>query len=101
MAAARTGDKVAAAELMPLLYGELRQLGNAMMRRQPPGHTLQATALVHEAYAKVAGTTDQGWDGRVTGSAKKVNPGVYVWLVKLRFVDGMVRTFVGDLTVID
>ena len=64
IAAARTGDKVAAAELMPLLYGELRQLGRAMMRHQPPGHTLQATALVHEAYAKVAGSIDPGWDGR-------------------------------------
>ena len=64
IAAARTGDKVAAAELMPLLYRELRQLGQAMLRHQPPGHTLQATALVHEAYAKVVGTVDQGWDGR-------------------------------------
>ena len=64
IAAARTGDKVAAAALMPLLYDELRQLGKAMMRQQPAGHTLQATALVHEAYAKVAGCVDPGWDGR-------------------------------------
>ena len=64
IAAAKAGDKLAASKLMPLLYGELRRLGQAMMRHQPAGHTLQATALVHEAYAKVAGTTDPGWDGR-------------------------------------
>jgi RNA polymerase sigma factor (TIGR02999 family) len=63
-AAARATDKVAAAELLPLLYGELRKLGQAMMRRQPGGHTLQATALVHEAYAKMVGDADPGWDGR-------------------------------------
>jgi RNA polymerase sigma factor (TIGR02999 family) len=64
IAAAKAGDKMAAAELLPLVYGELRSLGKALMRHQPAGHTLQATALVHEAYAKVAGTADPGWDGR-------------------------------------
>ena len=58
------GDRKAAAELMPLLYGELRSLGRALIKRQPPGQTLQATALVHEAFAKLVGTTDPGWDGR-------------------------------------
>ncbi len=64
IAAARSGDRKAAADLMPLLYGELRSLGKALIRRQPPGQTLQATALVHEAYAKLVGSTDPGWDGR-------------------------------------
>jgi len=64
IAAARLGDRKAAADLMPLLYGELRSLGKALIRRQPPGQTLQATALVHEAYAKLVGSTDPGWDGR-------------------------------------
>ena len=62
--AAQAGNPLAAAELLPLLYEELRKLGKSMMRQQPAGHTLQATALVHEAYAKVVGTTDPGWDGR-------------------------------------
>ena len=64
IAAVRSGDRKAAADLMPLLYGELRSLGKALIRRQPPGQTLQATALVHEAYAKLVGSTDPGWDGR-------------------------------------
>ena len=62
--AAKTGDRKAAAELMPLLYGELRALGRVLIGRQPPGQTLQATALVHEAYAKLIGSEDPGWDGR-------------------------------------
>mgnify|MGYP001820877394 CR=1 FL=1 len=62
--AARLGDRKAATELMPLLYEELRSLGRALIRRQPPGQTLQATGLVHEAYAKLVGSTDPGWDGR-------------------------------------
>ena len=62
--AARMGDRKAAADLMPMLYGELRSLGRALIKRQPPGQTLQATALVHEAFAKLVGTTDPGWDGR-------------------------------------
>jgi RNA polymerase sigma factor (TIGR02999 family) len=62
--AAKSGDRKAAAELMPLLYGELRALGRALIQRQPPGQTLQATALVHEAFAKLVGRADPGWDGR-------------------------------------
>ena len=62
--AARLGDRKAAADLMPMLYGELRTLGRALIRRQPPGQTLQATALVHEAFAKLVGKKDPGWDGR-------------------------------------
>jgi len=62
--AAQSGDPRAAADLLPLLYDELRRLGKALMRNQPTGHTLQATALVHEAYAKLVGTADPGWDGR-------------------------------------
>ena len=64
LSAARNGQPQAAAELLPLLYDELRRLGKALIRKQPPGQTLQATALVHEAYAKVVGSTDPGWDGR-------------------------------------
>ena len=62
--AVQGGDPRAAAELLPLLYDELRSLGKALMRNQPADHTLQATALVHEAYAKLVGSADPGWDGR-------------------------------------
>jgi RNA polymerase sigma factor (TIGR02999 family) len=51
------------AELLPLVYAELRRLAARQMRREPRGHTLQATALVHEAYARVAGEGGSTWDG--------------------------------------
>jgi len=53
-----------AAELLPLLYPELRRLAVAQMARLRPGQTLQPTALVHEAYMKLVGDTDPGWNGR-------------------------------------
>ena len=49
----REGDRAALEELMPLVYGELRRIAGAVMRRQPPGATLQPTALVNEAYLKL------------------------------------------------
>jgi RNA polymerase sigma factor (TIGR02999 family) len=61
---AAAGDRTAAAELLPLVYGELRQLARARMARLAPGQTLQPTALVHEAYMRVIGNEDPGWDGR-------------------------------------
>ncbi len=50
MQAVSAGDKKAAAELLPLLYAELRRLAVARMAKLPPGNTLQPTALVHDAY---------------------------------------------------
>ncbi len=61
---AAAGDRQAAAELLPLIYDDLRQLARARMARLAPGQTLQPTALVHEAYARVIGGGDPGWDGR-------------------------------------
>src|SRR5262249_44740736 len=58
------GDDRAAEELLPLVYGELRKLAAHMMVHQPPGQTLQATALVHEAWLKLAGADVQQWHGR-------------------------------------
>jgi RNA polymerase sigma factor (TIGR02999 family) len=49
----REGDRAALDDLMPLIYGEMRQIAQAFMRRQHPGHTLQPTALVHEAFIKL------------------------------------------------
>jgi RNA polymerase sigma factor (TIGR02999 family) len=62
--AAKRGDRKAASQLLPLLYGELRSLARALLHQLPPGQTLNATCLVHEAYAKLVRTCDPGWDGR-------------------------------------
>ena len=62
--AAGSGDRQAAAELLPLVYDELRRLARARLAQQPPGTTLQPTALVHEAYLKLVGDADPGWDSR-------------------------------------
>src|SRR3954463_185375 len=60
--AAQAGDRRAAARLLPLVYDELRKLAAARMTAEAPGHTLDATALVHEAYLRLVG--DQRFDGR-------------------------------------
>jgi RNA polymerase sigma factor (TIGR02999 family) len=62
--AAVDGDPRAARDLLPLVYEELRTLARARLRKTPPGQTLQPTALVHEAYLRVIGSEDPGWDGR-------------------------------------
>ena len=49
----REGEQSALEQLLPLLYGELRRIARSHMRRQPPAHTLQPTALVHEAFVKL------------------------------------------------
>lgn len=59
---AQAGDRQAAAALLPLVYGELRKLAAARMAAEATGHTLDATALVHEAYLRLVG--DQQFDGR-------------------------------------
>src|SRR5215213_5643498 len=63
--AAAGGDRQATAELLPLVYDELRKLAAARMASEAPGHTLDATALVHEAYLRLTGPAGQlKWDGR-------------------------------------
>jgi RNA polymerase sigma factor (TIGR02999 family) len=58
------GDTRATEELLPLVYEELRLLAAQKMLQERPGQTLQATALVHEAYLRLVGTEDQSWDNR-------------------------------------
>ena len=53
--AAQKGDHQAAADLLPIVYEELRKLAGALMAAENPGHTLDATALVHEAYLRLTG----------------------------------------------
>src|SRR3954451_7518023 len=63
--AARAGDRTAAADLLPLVYDELRRLAAARMAGERPDHTLDATALVHEAYLRLVGGTNRStWDHR-------------------------------------
>ena len=58
------GDKAALDRLMPLVYQELRRLAKSYMRRQNPGHTLQTTALVNEAYLRLIDTSRVNWQDR-------------------------------------
>jgi DNA-directed RNA polymerase specialized sigma24 family protein len=59
-----SGDPKAAEELLPLVYEDLRRLAAARMAKERPGQTLQATALVHEAWLKLAGSPHQRWQSR-------------------------------------
>ena len=58
------GDAKAADELLPLVYEELRRLAAQKMSRESPGQTLQATALVHEAYIRLVASEARDWKGR-------------------------------------
>jgi RNA polymerase sigma factor (TIGR02999 family) len=58
------GDPRAADQLLPLVYEELRKLAAAKMARENPGQTLQATALVHEAWLRLGGDDQPGWQNR-------------------------------------
>ncbi len=64
LAKAREGEDSAIASLLPLVYGELRALAGAYFQQQASDHTLQPTALVHEAYVKLIGPSDAGWESR-------------------------------------
>jgi RNA polymerase sigma factor (TIGR02999 family) len=58
------GDPRAAEQLLPLVYDELRKLAAQKLAQEKPGQSLQATALVHEAYLRLVGGEDPGWNGR-------------------------------------
>ena len=60
----RDGDAAALAALTPLVYGELRRVAEQHMRRERPDHTLQATALVHEAFLRLTGGASPAWEDR-------------------------------------
>jgi RNA polymerase sigma factor (TIGR02999 family) len=60
---ASDGGRISADQLLPLVYQKLRQVAGEKMSREPDGHTLQATALVHEAWLRVGGEA-QGWQNR-------------------------------------
>jgi RNA polymerase sigma factor (TIGR02999 family) len=62
--AAQQGDPTAADQLLPLVYEELRRLAAHKMATEAAGHTLQPTALVHEAWLRLVGNQNQKWEGR-------------------------------------
>ena len=65
MSAMEKGDPSAAGQLLPLVYDQLRRLAAAQMAREKPGHSLDATALVHEAYIRLVDSDNvQNWKGR-------------------------------------
>jgi RNA polymerase sigma factor (TIGR02999 family) len=64
MAAAAEGDQAAANRLLPLVFEQLRRAAQQQLMSERPGHTLSATALVHEAYLKLAGPREVAWAGR-------------------------------------
>lgn len=67
LGAIASGDRLASEQLLPLVYDELRKLARSQMDREPAGHTLQPTALVHEAYLRLVGDesgSDVKWDNR-------------------------------------
>jgi RNA polymerase sigma factor (TIGR02999 family) len=60
----RTGDNKSLAEVVTLVYDELRRLASFYLQSERPGHTLQTTALVHEAYLRLAGQRHAQWENR-------------------------------------
>lgn len=61
---AGAGEVHAANDLLPLVYAQLRQAAEVALRQERPGHTLQATALVHDAFVRMVGENPVGWAGR-------------------------------------
>jgi len=64
LAGAQRGDSAATAELFPVVYEELRRLAGGLMNEESRAHTLQATALVHEAYMRLVGPDQTPWENR-------------------------------------
>ncbi len=64
LSAIEQGDPQAPEQLLPLVYDELRKLAAQRLAREAPGQTLQATALVHEAYLRLIGSETPSWNGR-------------------------------------
>ena len=62
LARARRGDAAADAELLPLVYADLRRVAQRLLRQEQPGHTLQPTDLIHEGYLKLSG--GEAWDAQ-------------------------------------
>ncbi|MBI4658246.1 MAG: hypothetical protein HY735_05245, partial [Verrucomicrobia bacterium] len=72
------GGPKAAEELLPLVYEELRKLAAIRMAHEPAGQTLQATALVHEAWLRLVGPEPQVWTTNTRNTRTKSNPLIFL-----------------------
>jgi len=103
------GDEAALEDLMPLVYNELRRLANNYLRRERPGHTLQPTALVNEAYLKLVDQKNTRWQNRAQfyGIAAQLMRRILVDHARLRHAEkrgggeqqGLSITSAGDLAI--
>src|SRR3954470_23270675 len=82
--AVQEGNRQAAADLLPLVYGELRKLAAARMAAEAPGHTLDATALVHEAYLRLVGDQQSAGRGHFSAAPAAAMGGVLVGSARRR-----------------
>lgn len=64
LARVQAGDDAAAEQLLPIVYGELRALAGYLFKNEPSHHTLQPTAIVHEAYMRLIASAENSWTGR-------------------------------------
>jgi len=83
------GNQTAGEKVLPLIYGELRRIARRSMNRQDPSHTLQTTALVHEAYMRLTGDSGRQWENRAHffGVAAKAMRHVLVDYARARATD--------------
>ncbi len=101
--AVRRGEPKASEELLPLVYQELRQLAAARMSQEAAGQTLQATALVHEAWLRLVGSGDKGWENRAHffGAAAEAMRRILVdnarHKARLKHGGGQIRLDINDL----
>src|SRR5947207_15942589 len=81
------GDASAADKLFPLVYGELRRLAAQKMAREAPGHTLQPTALVHEAWLRLGADAQPIWQNRAHffGAAAEAMRRILVERARMKF----------------
>ena len=85
----RAGNQSALDQLTPIVYKELHRLAGSYLRRERPGHTLQPTALVNEAYMRLAGQDHQNWESRTQFF------GVAAQLMRMILVDHVRRRLAG------
>jgi RNA polymerase sigma factor (TIGR02999 family) len=103
--AAQAGDERAAEKLLPLVYDELRHLAAAKLAHEPPGQTLQPTALVHEAWLRLVGSGNEHWHGRAHffGAAAEAMRRILIDRARkrhrLRHGHGLVRLDISQLNV--
>jgi len=91
LTAIEQGDASAADKLLPLVYEELRRLAARKMSQEAPGQTLQATALVHEAYIRLVGSETKDWTGRALFFAAAAEAMRHILIDKARYKQRLKR----------